>query len=195
MLRLDMREFEQAATRMGAALDQVPFALSRALNDAVRATDTRLATETWPTHVTARNKSFLKASLEPRYSTKRDLSVELFDRLGHVNLSRLETGGTKRPVKAARVAIPTARVARGGGGAVRRNQKPAALKRKVVKGGLIFQAEGRGKNSKLRLMYKLQPGAQIKPTVPFHQDFARFMREEARRTFAERMRQAMATRR
>jgi hypothetical protein len=64
-----------------------------------------------------------------------------------------------------------------------------------VKGGLIFQAVGKGKASRLQLMFKLQPTNQVKADVPFRRDFQRFMVEEVRREFPKAMMKAMRTRR
>lgn len=187
-----MRDFERAAQSMLAAADQVPFAISRTLNKAVLSTENRLANETWPSRVTVRNKGFLKAALAPEFSDKRTLRVALVDRLGRASLGLHAKGGVKRAK--GNFAIPTSRVRRGPKGVVA-SQRPGSLKRKVVRGGLIFQATGKGRNQRLQLMFKLQPTTRIKADVPFHRDFARFMREEVRREFPKAVAQAMRTRR
>lgn len=78
---------------------------------------------------------------------------------------------------------------------MRSSQRPGAMKRKVVKGNLIFQAEGHGKATRLRLMFKLTSSAKIKPDVPFFRDFDRYMIDEARAAFPHAMAKAMRTRR
>lgn len=75
------------------------------------------------------------------------------------------------------------------------HQRPANLERKVVKGGLIFQEKGRGKNRKLVLMYKLQATAHQPADVPFSETFARKFKESALVHFPARMSQAMRSRR
>lgn len=192
MFNLDMAAFEKMASNVGGMQDQIPFALSRALNKAVLNTENRLATETWPQHVTVRNRSFLKAALAPEFSDKRKLRVALVDKLGRAALALHAHGGTKQA--RGSFAIPTKRVSRGSKGVVQ-SQRPASLKNKVVKGGLIFQAVGRGKNKKLALMFTLKPTTKVKADVPFHQEFARFMSEEAKREFPRAVVQAMRTRR
>jgi hypothetical protein len=42
-----------------AAADQMPFALSRALNDAVKDAREHLIDKTWPNHVTVRDSQFI----------------------------------------------------------------------------------------------------------------------------------------
>lgn len=192
MLGFDMRDFERATRRLGVAFDQMPFAISGALNDAAKATRAFLIADTWPKHVNVRNTRFLGAALRTKFATKNDLSVEIFDNLGRGHLALHARGGQK-PTR-SRLAIPTAAVARGSSG-VRQSQRPANLRRKVVKGGLIFQAVGRGRAAHLQLMFKLTRSARIKADVPFAEDFARVMAREAQAAFATRLRQAMATRR
>lgn len=192
MLEIDLSEFERRAREIGGAVDQVPFALSVALNDAAFKTRTRIIAETWPSAIQVRNKSFMRAALRVDPSTKAKLNISIFDTLNRAHLKKHAVGGVKQA--RGRLAIPTAAVSRGASG-VRASQKPGALKRAVVKGNLIFQAEGRGKTSKLRLMYKLTRQAKIKQDVPFYPDFDRFMLDEARAAFPKAMAKAMRTRR
>lgn len=193
MLTFDMRAFEEAARSMKAARDQMPFAISVALNKAAQVTEARLASETWARHVEVRNRGFIRAALEIERSDKRNLRVAVYDRLGRANLKLHDTGGTARS-KGGRFAIPTSKVRKGSKGVIA-SQRPANLKRKVVKGGLIFQAVGTGKASRLQLMFNLRPTNQVKADVPFRRDFQRFMREEMRREFPKAMLKAMRTRR
>lgn len=192
MITLDLSAFENMARAMDGAADQMGFAISRAINKAVVTAENRLANETWPSHIQARNRSFLKAALKPKFSTKKDLRVELNDTLGRAHLGLHARGGTKQAK--GQFAIPTRAVTRTAKG-VRQNQKPRNLKDKVVKGGLIFAPQGRGKKRRLTLMFKLQAQTRQPKDVPFYSDFARFMREEAKREFPKAMLQAMQTRR
>lgn len=184
-----------AAQGMGAALDQVPFALSMALNNAVEAARSDLINQTWPRHVTVRKSNFLNAALTTsgERATKNRLRVVLYDRLGRGSLKLHAEGGTKRPL-GSRLAIPSSAVKRGSNGVVA-SQRPANLARKVVKKNLIFQASGRGKGSKLTLMYKLARVAKIKNDVPFYEDFNAAMTARVRAEFPKALAKAMATRR
>jgi hypothetical protein len=191
-LRIDFSAFERKAALIGGAVDQVPFALSRALNDAVKQTRQHLVQDVWPTAVQVRNRGFIGAALRMEFSTKHKLEVSIYDRLGRAHLALHAKGGTKQA--RGRLAIPTKRVARGASG-VRRNQLPRNLKRAVVKGDMIFQATGRGKNSRLLLMYALRKAAQIRKDVPFVEQFKATMMREAAQAFPERMVAAMKSRR
>lgn len=192
-VKLNMSQFQRAAKEMGGNIDQVPFALSKALNEAAKVTREHLITETWPKSVTVRNRGFMRASLWTEFSDKRNLRVSIYDKLDHGNLKQHAEGGSRIP-RGGRLAIPSVNVRRGSSGPVQ-SQRPRNLRRSVVKGNRIFQAVGRGKSSKLQLMYKLASSAMIKKDVPFHEDFAAVMRREAMRTFPDYMRAAMRTRR
>lgn len=193
-LKLDMSQFQRAALNAGGAIDQVPFALSKALNDAVKVTRDYLITETWPRSVEVRNQQFMRASLRMEFSDKRNLSVSIRDVLGHGNLELHAKGGAKRVVGRAAMPTPAAKAHRGARG-IQFNYRPMSLRRAVLKGNLLFQAVGRGKNSKLQLMYKLVRSVTVKKDVPFHEDFATVMRREVSRAFPIAMQRAMSTRR
>lgn len=194
MLTLDLRDFERAARNMKAARDQLPFAISLALNKAAAATETRLAKDTWAKNTANRNKGFFKAAMGIEMATKGQLRVSLYDQLGRAKIALHAHGGTAQAK--GKFAIPTKAVKRGAHGIADR-LKPRNLdpKKKVVKDGLIFTRVGRGKAEKLKLLFKLQPSVKIKADVPLERDFARFMREEMRREFPLAVKRAMRTRR
>lgn len=193
MLNFDFSAFDRVASRMGSAADQIPFAISVALNKAAQTTENRLADETWAKHVQVRNRGFLRAALRIERSNKRNLRVAIFDHLQRANLTLHDKGGIAR-AKQGRFAIPTKRVRKGSKGVVQ-SQRPGQLARKVVKNGLIFQATGKGKNARLQLMYTLQATNKVKADVPFRADFKRFMEDEISREFPKALAQAMASRR
>lgn len=196
MIEFEFRfdDFTRMADRLGAARDQVPFAISVALNEAVEKTRSRLVRETWPRAVTVRKTTFINAALTTRdgRATKRNLKVAITDRLGRAHLAVHAIGGTKQAK--GKFAVPTKAVRRTAGGVVA-SQRPGALARKVVKGNLIFQAQGRGKAARLRLMYRLMPQTRQPKDVPFIADFRQSMLDEVRASFPAAMARAMATRR
>lgn len=193
MLELDLREFEKAARAMGAARDQVPYALSRALNEATQETRQLLINDTWPRSVTVRNKGFLRGALRTEFSHKNSLKVAIFDKLNRGNLKRHADGGVKVPAS-GRIAVPSANVTRGSRG-VTPSQKPKNLSGKVVIGNRVYQEKGRGKNKRLVFMYALTQRAVIKKRVPFREDFEKSMVRAVRAKFGPVMVKAMSTRR
>lgn len=196
-VRFDMDGFERTAAEIGLMQNEVAFALANAMTRAAYRTKDALANDTWPKFVDVRSRGFLRASLDVEPALARDfrnggtMKAEIFDGLGHVDLKRLTLGGVKKGRAGPNIAIPSKRVQRTSNGAVRGSQKPRALKRTVRKGDLIFQAEGRGKNSKLRLMYAVRSSATIKPTVPFYSEFDRLYRAEIYRSFPQAVRNVL----
>lgn len=191
---LDAEDFAKKSEDMGAALDQMPFALSRALNDAADETYNYLIDQTWPRSVTVRNAGFMRWALRTEFSTKYNLVVSIYDNTPdkRAHLALHASGGVK-VAKSGRLAIPTSNVMRSARG-VAPSQKPAVLGRKVVKGNLVFQGTGSGKMSKLKLMYVLTPKANQPKDVPFYADFQSQMTEASSRHFPGRMMEAMKTR-
>jgi hypothetical protein len=188
-IQIDAKPFEDMVERMGAAMEQMPFALSRALNDAATNAKQVLVNETWPSHVTERNKGFINWALQIERSTKYNLTVAIYDRSeGRGHLMLHAEGGTR--TGRGRLAIPTAAVTRGAHG-VRANQKPATMTQKVVTPNAIYQRQNRGK--KLVKMYTLKATVQQPADVPFEQDFETAMRESVTANFPQRMREAMAS--
>jgi len=206
-VKFDTREFEERARAMGAALDQVPYALSRALNDAAKVARREIISDTWPSHVTVRNRGFLNAVMTTRFSDKHNLSVEFYDRTpdqrGHLQMHAV--GGVKVP-KGAYLPIPAKDnilgVTLGARGITPSSLKPAAVVSSTSKRALRIARIKRsgnmgifvGRGGRLNLIYVLLRRATIKPTVPFYQDWADIIRREARLHFASRMKQAMLTR-
>lgn len=194
-IKIDLTPFLVQTYRMNAAIDQMPYALSRAINDAANDAYQYLIEETWPKAVKVRNASFLRWALRTKFSTKYDLRVEVYDNTSdqRAHLALHAEGGIKTP-KHTEIAVPTTAVHRGSGG-VFKNQRPHDMPNKVVKGNKIYQSIGRGKNKHLKLMYVLTPRARQPKDVPFHEDFEAIMMESAQKHFKDRMMQAMSTRR
>lgn len=195
-LEIDTRAFERKARELGAAVDQVPYALSRAMNDAAFKTRQRLIDETWPQSVNVRNKSFLRAALHVEPSTKHNLEVHVVDQLGRGNLWEHAHGALVRG-KGKNVAISIDANVRRGPRGVAKAQRPGALIANTPHRALRITPSGIfvGRHGRLHLMYKLQPTATIKPDVAFVEDFKQFMCEAIETAFPIRLAEAMATRR
>lgn len=191
MLEIDLRSFQRAARDAGEAVDQVPYALSLALNEAVKVTRGHEVNDVWPAHVQVRNRSFIGAALRMEFASKRNLQVSIYDRLGRAHLKKHDKGGVKQAK--GRLAIPDRKVRRTGKG-VTAKQRPAALPNSFRKGDAIYQRVGpRGR--RLQLMYVLKPSATIKADVPFAAEFATTMRREINARFGPAMVRAMKGRR
>jgi hypothetical protein len=197
MLKLDVSDFTRAAAAFDRLQrDQFPYAISRAMNDAVKATRNEIITSTWPTAVHVRNPGFIRWALNVKYATKRSLTVEINDdkAQGRGHLGLHDTGGTK-PARVLQ-AVPGQYIRKNGRG-VPRNQLPRALPNSFRKGDVIYQrvqeSKRKGGRRSLKLMYTLKPSVRLKADVPFTTDFNRVMREELERAFPRRMEEAIRT--
>ncbi len=195
-ISIDVRPFMEMADRMQAVYDQVPFALSRALNDAADETYDHLIEDTWPKSVKVRNSNFLRWALRTKFSTKYDLRVEIYDNTHdqRAHLALHAEGGIKQP-KGGNLAIPVTGNVRLGSHGVVASQKPRALTNAFRKGDAIYQKVGKGKNSRLKLMYILKPSINQPADVPFMSAFQESMQAAAERHFPQRIMEAMRTRR
>lgn len=99
-LSFDLREFKRAAKQFGAAADQVPFALSVALNDAAEETqeaETREIDASFD-----RSTPFTRKAVGRTYAKKRSLRVEVFIKTIQAKYLGLEVeGGVRTPKKRA----------------------------------------------------------------------------------------------
>jgi hypothetical protein len=196
-LQLDLSDFEKQARRLGGAIDQVPFALSLALNQAATNARRVLVQDTWPQHVTQRNSNFIGWSLRTIFSTKHTLRVEIYDQTpdqrAHLKLHAV--GGTKTARK--RLAIPpkgsVVRTARG----VRKDQKPAAIIARTPKRALRITARGIlvGVGGKLVLKYLFRQSVQQPADVPFEDAFQDAILHDVHTSFPAAMMRAMRGRR
>ena len=161
-IKFDFSQFERKATELQAAIDQVPFAASRALNQSLINVKRVIVAE-WPRYVTQRNASFISAALAMKFRKKTDLRVELYDKLGRGNLAQHARGGISKPKKANQFAIPVngavTRTARG----LRTGQRPSNLKGAFVTSKGVFQRIGRN----VQLMYVFKPQVTIKKGYAF----------------------------
>ena len=127
MLTIDISDVQRVMRNLKAAEDQMPFAMSLALNNATEITRKHLITQTWPGHVKARNASFIAAALTTKgtRATKRQLSTEIYDRLRRGNLVLHAKGGT-RTARRGHMAVPVSSMPKGASGVPSR-LRPKAL--------------------------------------------------------------------
>lgn len=196
-LEFNFDEIEQTALSIGAAADQIPYAMMLAMNRAADVTRNFLIQATWPNHVQQRNNSFIAASLTTRdaRATKTSMAVELYDKLDRGNLQMQAKGGQRSPQRGgASLAVPASNVPKGSRGVQAslrpKNLQPTASFRK---GDVLYAKDKR--SGRLRLLYVLKPATKIPKRVPFYEDFAASMERELHRTIPLAVARAMATRR
>ena len=191
ILKFDFSSFHRMADRLGVAAKQLPFALANALNQSAFATRSSLIQE-WPQHVKARNPAFIGWALGVRKASRGNLTVVISDERsqGRGHLFLHAKGGAK-PAR-GRLAIPSMNVRRGRTGVVS-GQRPKNLRRSFRRGDVVYAVTGRGKRKKLKLMYTLKTGAQIKKDMPFFEIFRETMTREMMQRAPKAMLEAMRT--
>lgn len=194
-LKFGLGAFERKPKQLDGAIDQVPFALSLALNQAVQNARQALVLNTWPSHVKQRNASFIGRALRTKFATKHNLKVEIYDDLGRASLSLHADGGVKRAKK--RLAIPPPGTVTRTGHGVRKNQTPRAIIDRTPKRALRITPRGIfvGKDGRLQLKYAFKGHARQPADVPFRDDFETVMRAELRVSFPAALARAMKSRR
>lgn len=193
----NISEFERQTKKLGAAMDQVPFALSMAMNDAVFATREVLVKQTWPKGVTVRNSRFLSAALRVEKASKRSLYVAITNAgiPDRAHLPLHDKGGTKQA--RGRLAIPNPAYIKRFAKGVRAGDRPRELINRTPKRALRITPFGIfiGKAGRLHLMYTFKRSARIKSRVPFTADFKTSMHAKLRDAFPATIARAMASRR
>jgi hypothetical protein len=115
-----------------------------------------------------------------------------------------ETGGTKRPRKAASLAIPGLSTARGAGGRISRGQRPRALLRKrryftqrlgagMHAGQIALLHRLTSERYPLRVVFLFTPEGQIRPTLRMHEDVESRARSQYAVVFKRALTQALAS--
>lgn len=173
IVKMDMREFENKARQMGIfANDQLPYAISRSLNDAMfQDVRQHIINVTWPQAFTVRNRGLPRASMRVERSTKGKLSAGVYDALGKADLAKHAEGGGK--THSGTLAIPNrARIklhARGKKPWARELDKIVPKRAlRVIKGKGIFVGQG----GRLHLFYSFSESADLDKRFQFYEDFA-----------------------
>jgi hypothetical protein len=195
-IQLKFDDFTRKAYDLGMAQDQVSFALSRALNNAAVNARRVLTEVTWPTSVDVHNPSFMRAALSTIFSTKSDLRVVIYDRLGRADLAGHAWGGTKLP-RGRQLAIPLKGKFQRGSHGIPKGQRPRALIASTPKRALRITAKGIfiGAGGRLNLQYSFKSSATQPADVPFEASFQDAMLNDVRTTFPSAMASAMLSRR
>ena len=154
--------------------DQLPFATSKALNDAAFAVRNTIVEDTFPRSFNVKNKRFAGTTFRVDTANKRKLEARVFDRLGKDFLAMQESGGTKTP-RGNNIAIPTDQIRVTGRGVAKARRPRQILQsgkrafKTRSKTGQEIIAQRRGKKRyPLKVLYVLEPQAKINPRFPFY---------------------------
>ena len=184
-VKLDVGAFQRKAREMWVfGNDQLPFAISRTLNDTMfQDARPQLMGPTWQSAFTVRNPRLAGASMRVEKSTKGHLVAGVYDALGKANLETHATGGA-RPKSSRELAIPNQQRVR----LHAHGRKPWArqLDRMVPKRALrVLRGQGIfvGEGGRLRAVYFLRQSARLDKRFAFYEDFARVSRAGIHRRF------------
>jgi hypothetical protein len=197
-IKIDMREVEQLADRIGAARDQIPFAMSKTLNDAAFITRGVLTKETWPQHVSQRNPSFPSAVMHVNKATKDNLEVEITEtRDSTVSLKAHAEGGVKVAPKRFAIPMPAYREGKMTQHGLRLDARARAIINRYPKQAVRITDKGifvADKGGRLRLVFVFKQAVNIKKDVPIYEDFAQTVETTIQRELEPALLMAMRTR-
>lgn len=148
--------------------DQLPFAVSVAMNASTFAARNHIVRTVWPRSVSLRNKRFAGAAIRvTKKATKHDLVTAVFDTLDRDAFRRQAEGERRKPVSGRSLAIPVG-VKRLTGGAVPKAKRPRALldKSKFFINKKHTAIMERVDRTKVRIVYSLTPVAKVAPRFP-----------------------------
>lgn len=174
-LQFDLSAFKTKARQMGVfADDQLPYAISRTLNDTMlRDVRPQIIGPTWASAFKVRNKGLPRASMRAELSTKTRWQAGVYDALHKANLGVHAAGGA-RPKPGPRLAIPNQH------GRVQlyaRGRKPWArqVPKMVPKRALRVTPRGIfvGEGGRLHAVYWFRAAAKLPKRFQFHRDFQR----------------------
>lgn len=186
----------------------MPFNVARQFTFALASTLTALAKEAQGEVIRSIERTFTVRNTWDKPSnamgikvlpaTKADLSAAVVTRADW--LTGHEEGEDKVPARAGgNLAIPTGNVRRNKRDIIRRGQRPNALRGKrsfVLKtrsGPVLYQRQGRGKNSRLVALYRLRPRARLKRRSTVVEPTVRVFEKRFDALFYLNLKKALAT--
>lgn len=201
----------------GALARQLPFAISTAINETLKDVQTRERARIL-TRFTIRRRPFAERAVKIKpFSTKRTLAgVVKIEPPGGPSradiFAKFERGGTKRPRDGQHIAVPID-ARRTKSGVVSKTQRPKAFRfvRRTTRRGKvqargerrtfiitngspgIYQRVGRGRSSRIRLLYAFERSVRIDRRLHFVETARRTVRERYARNFHEALLRAIRT--
>lgn len=201
-VRLDIRSNIREVSRGLDLLQrqQLPFAISRALNDSAFGVRKRIVSRTWPrADLEVRNRGFIRASMRVKKASKVKLRASVYDRLGRGFMPLQAEGGTKRPRSSSKLAVPI-NARRTAGGRIRKRDLPSSLRANPraflirAKSGhqMIVERQGRARLP-IRVLYHLTSSAVVDKSFAFYEDAEASSLRQFPRHFERRLRDALRT--
>ena len=194
-LAINMRDFDRAAAHFGrVARDQLPFAISKTINNALFDARKGIVPATFNRAFDMHNRSFPRATIRVDKASKAELKGSLFDALGRASLALHADGGVK--TGSGRIAIPVGNVrAKRGARGIPKAYRPRNLEKKFGANAIRVTDHGifRGEGGRLHPVYLFESSVKIRERFAFYEDFERFVLESMGRNFAKNLRRAIMT--
>lgn len=177
--------------------DQVPFATAVALTKTAQAAQKKIQEEI-PNRFRVTKKWWLKqqptgVKIEP--ATKKRLWARVFTKAYFADLQ--EEGGTKKPTRGSRLAVPTERVR------AKKNRKSGGVREVIDRPKTFFGKTKTGKTALYRrrtknshpveLLYVFSPTARIQKRFRFKETAAAVAKRQFNRIFIQQMIRAIRT--
>jgi hypothetical protein len=176
-VNIDMREFSRKAAEFGVfADDQLPYAISRSLNETMKQrVRPHIIGPTWTDAFKVRNTGLPRASMRIEFSSKSSLQAGVYDALGKADLAKHARGGVKTPKRRVLDIPVQTRVALHA-----RGKRPWASQvvKKTPKRALRVLPKGIfvGQGGRLHMVYGFKASARLDKRFRFYEDFARTAR-------------------
>jgi len=168
MIKVTLSGMDQLQAALGGFQKQLPFALSKAINQVAKEV-VKAEQQEIRSIFTVRNQWPEKGPLSVRivrYAKKGDLTAVLSS--GATFLSLHVTGGTKTP-RGQHIAVPTAAVRRTKRDIIRKQDRPRNIKGSFVVPTSRGPMLARRKGKQIDLLYGLERSARIKPTFRWYE--------------------------
>jgi hypothetical protein len=176
---------------------QVTFALAATLTAVAREAQAASVASIEDTFTVRNNwdKPSNAMGIKALAATKDDLSAALVTRADWLH----EEARKKEPLRSGGLlAIPTAQVRRTKRDIIQRSQRPKALAGKAFRlktrnGPVLAKWQGRGKNKKLVVLYRLKPSARIRKQSTLVEPTVKVFEKRFDKVFEQQLRRALAT--
>lgn len=187
-MNLKIDGFDDARRELAAIGRQIPYAASVALNTIANKAQADIRSRL-PGNFMLRRPQFIANTIYRQpgvdFATKTRLQAAVGVHPTRDMLAKHEEGGSKRPTRSARLAVPV-NVPRTGAGLVKAAYQLKALRAnpRVFRvdpprgDPILAEALGRGKNARIRVLYTLKRAVWLKPRLQFHETAERTIARE-----------------
>lgn len=194
-VKVDIKDAARHLDRMQRK--QLPFAIARALTKLAQEAQKEIQQEI-PKRFNVTRKWWLKqqpTGIKITPATKQKLESSVYTKAYFAELQ--EEGGTKRPHKGSRIAVPSDNVK------AKKNRRSGAVREQASKPKVFYANTDTGKRAMFRrrtkkpypieMLYTFTPTAWVRKRFKFVETAERVVRQRFKRVFEESLRKALRT--